>query len=202
VNVNSIGSGGGVFRKIIITCGVLIVACGLAIGSAWVLVLHGPSAGGIATGPWRMSAVAGSVDAGMYARARIAITGLFALNPSETIYFEASSDNAGNRLRGGCVYQINGAVLPAKWWSVTAYADDLFLIPNPINRFSFNMGNVGTVDGRFTVTAAGVAQPGNWLPTGADGFHLIVRLYNPFPASVGNPGGIALPSIRAQGPCP
>ena len=190
------------FRKLAIACAVLIVACGLGIGSAWLLVLHGPSASGISVGPWRMSAVAGSVDAGIYARARIAITGLFALNPSETIYFQASRDDAGNPLRGGCVYRIDGATLPAKWWSVTAYADDLFLIPNPVNRFSFNMGNVGAADGRFGIIAAGAAQPGNWLPTGAAGFHLMVRLYNPTPAAVANLGGIALPSIRAQGPCP
>ena len=188
-------------RKLATACAVLIMASVLAAGSAWVMILHGPSAGAIAIGPWRMSAVAGSVDAGVYARARIAMTGLFALNPSETIYFQASRDDAGNRLRGGCVYRIDGAALPAKWWSVTAYADDLFLIPNPINRFSFNMDNVGLVGGRFNIVAAATEQPSNWLPTGAGGFHLIVRLYNPTPAAIEQLSQISLPAIRAVGNC-
>lgn len=190
------------FRKFAIVCAVLIVASVLAIGSAWMLVLHGPSAGGVAVGPWRMSAVAGSVDADIYTRARVAITGLFALNPSETIYFETSTDDAGRRLRADCVYRVEGSALPARWWSVTAYADDLFLIRNPIKRFSFNMGNVGLADGRFKIVAAAASQPGNWLPTGSGGFRLMVRLYNPDPGAVAQPKQIALPSILADGACP
>ena len=189
------------FRKFAILCTVLIVAIILAAGSAWVMVLHGPSATAVAVGPWRMSTVAGSVDADMYTRARVAITGLFALNPNETLYFEASTDDTGKRLRAGCAYQVEGATLPARWWSVTAYADDFFLIANPINRFSFNMGNVGLVDGRFSFVAAATEQTGKWLPTGAGGFRLIVRLYNPHPSVVENPGRIRLPSIRAAGNC-
>lgn len=189
------------FRTLATACAVLVLASLLAIGSAWVLVLHGPSAGAVAIGPWRMSAVAGSVDADMYTRARIAITGLFALNPSETIYFEASTDDAGQPLRAVCAYHVEGPALPARWWSVTAYGNDLFLIPNPINRFSFNMGNVGTADGRFAIVAAPTEQPGNWLPTGVGGFRLIIRLYNPQPTAVANPRSVALPSIRAQGAC-
>jgi len=191
-----------VLRKFAVACAVLIAASLLAAGSAWLLVLYGPSAGAIAVGPWRMSAVAGSVDADIYTRARVAITGLFALDAHETIYFEASTDDAGHKLRAGCTYRIDGAALPARWWSVTAYGPDLFLIPNPINRFSFNMGNIGLVDGRFSIVAASTEQAGNWLPTGDRGFRLLVRLYNPQPAAVENPRLIALPSIKAQGGCP
>lgn len=189
-------------HKFAIACAVLTVAILLALGSAWLMVLHGPSAAGVAVGPWRMSTVAGSMDADMYTRARVAITGLFALDPSETIYFEASTDDAGIRLRAGCAYRVEGAALPARWWSVTAYANDLFLIPNSINRFSFNMGNVGVVDGRFSIVAAPTQQAGNWLPTGTGGFRLLARLYNPQQVAVGNPRAIALPSIRVQGACP
>ena len=190
------------FRKFATVCAVLIVASVLAIGSAWLLVLHGPSAGGVAVGPWRMSSVAGSVDADIYTRARVAITGLFALNPGETIYFEASTDDAGRKLRADCTYRIDGSALPARWWSVTAYADDMFLIRNPSKRFSFNMGNVGLADGQFRIIAAAAPQPGNWLPTGTGGFRLMVRLYNPDSSAVTQPKQIVLPSIHAEGTCP
>lgn len=188
-------------RKFATLCAVLTMASILAVGSAWMMVLHGPNANAVAVGPWRMSTVAGSVDADIYTRARVAITGLFALNPSETLYFEASTDDAGQRLRADCTYRVEGAALPARWWSVTAYGDDFFLIANPINRFSFNMGNLGVVDGRFSLVAAATEQRGNWLPTGSGGFRLIVRLYNPHPSLAEDPRRIGLPSIRMAGNC-
>jgi hypothetical protein len=192
-------------RRIGLAFGVLLAAIVLAVLSAWALVLHGSGQELIAVGPWRAGTYTGSAQAGLYVRANVAITGLFALNPSEAIYFSAAQDDAGQKLVAHCVYAIEGKPVAARWWSITAYADDNFLIPNPANRFSFNMGNLGRDDsGTFHVIAGPAEQPGNWLPTGTGdgGFSLLFRLYNPAPEVVANLRGIALPSIKPVGACP
>ena len=188
-------------------CAVLLVAGLLAASSAWWLVLRGGPQG-MSVGAWRMNALAGSADADLYTRARVAITGLFALNASETIYFEASRDDAGHPLRANCRYTLAGRKLDARWWSITAYADDLFLIPNAQKRFSYNMGNLAYgpdagPDGGFVLTTGPTEQPGNWLPTGTQGgFHLLLRLYNPAPALLAHVQATPLPSIAVVGDCP
>lgn len=193
------------FRRVGRALGVLLAATVLAVLSAWALVLHGPGQEVIAVGPWRASAYTGSAQAWLYVRANVAITGLFALNPSEAVYFSAARDDAGQKLRARCVYAIEGKPVAARWWSITAYADDNYLIPNPANRFSFNMGNLKSDDsGTFHVIAGPSEQPGNWLPTGTGdgGFNLLFRLYNPAPEVVANLRAIALPSIKPVGACP
>ena len=192
------------FHRILTALGVLIAALLLAAGSAWWLVLHPPSAHGIAIGPWRSSSDIGSEHAGMYLRANVAVTGLFALNRSEAIYFFAGTDDSGTPLEARCTYAIEGTPVAARWWSITAYGDDNFLIPNAANRFSFNMGTLDPgADGRFKLTAAPSEQPGAWLPTGGGtgGFNLTFRIYNAAPAVLARIGDIALPSIKRVGGC-
>jgi len=189
-------------RKLATALAVLLAACGLAAGSAWWVLLHsGPQ--GVAVGAWRMNTLAGSANADLYTRARVALTGLFALNANETIYFEASRDDAGHPLRAACRYTLTGRGLTARWWSITAYADDFFLIPNAAQRFSYNMGNLAFApDGSFILTTAPDAQPGNWLPTGRQGgLHLLLRLYNAAPAVLAQPQATPLPSITPAGDC-
>lgn len=183
--------------------GVVILATALALLSAWWMLRRGPQQTAISNGPWRTSTVTGSVDADMYTRAQVAITGLFALSPSEAIYFSASVDDAGAPLRAGCAYAVVGKPLVADWWSITAYADDNFLIPNPLNRFSYNMGNLQPdADGKFSLVAGPTERPGNWLPTGSGtGFSLLLRLYHPAPASLASLRTLALPTIRRTGEC-
>ena len=191
-------------RRIAGTVGILAFALALALLSAWWMIFHTPRSLAIANGPWRMSAVTGSMDADLYTRAIVAVTGLFALNQSETIYFSAEHSDTHQRLRARCSYAIEGKSLDARWWSVTAYADDNFLIPNPAQRFSYNMGNLKAgPGGSFRITAAPTEQPGYWLPTGSGngGFSLLLRLYNPSPQLLANPAKVPLPSITEIRPC-
>lgn len=191
-------------RKLFTAAAVLIAAIVLALGSAW-WMLSRVSDSAIVVGPWRASAFAGSVNAGLYTRARIALDGLFALNRSEAIYFGASRDDNHRPLRAGCSYLVEGSPPAARWWSITAYGDDHYLIANAANRFSYNMRNLEAgADGTFKLIASPVAQPGNWLPTGAPGggFNLLFRLYDPGPDIAANPAAARLPSIRQIGDCP
>ena len=191
-------------RRIATAFGVLLVALVLAAGTAWWAVFHLPSAQAVRNGPWWTSTATGSTRAGMYLRAQTAIAGLFALDPSEAVYFTATTDDAGQRLRQRCTYAITGKPVDTRWWSLTAYADDNFLIPNAANRFSFNMGNLAfDTDGTYRVIAAPREQPGHWLPTGEanGGFNLLFRLYNPAPGTVANLAAVPMPSIKRLGEC-
>jgi hypothetical protein len=191
-------------RRVASAFGIFALALTLALVSAWWMIFHAPRSLAIANGPWRTSTVAGSTDADLYTRAIVAVTALFALNRSETIYFSAEESDTHQRLRARCSYAVEGKSLDARWWSITAYADDNFLIPNVAQRFSYNMGNLKTgPEGSFRIIAAAAEQPGQWLPTGggSGGFNLLLRLYNPGPELLANPSTVTLPSITQIGSC-
>ncbi len=142
----------------------------------------------------------------MYTRARVAVGALLALSREETLYYLADRDDAGAPLRSACNYRIEGVPPPARWWSITAYADDFFLFPNEAHRYSLNGGTARLDgDGRFALlTGPAPAEPAplHWLPTPGDrGLLLTLRLYNPDPAIVAAPATLAAPSIRRLGEC-
>ena len=85
---------------------------------------------------------AGSVDADPWTRARIALTGLLALTRDQAIYFTTQTDDSGARLREECRYRVTGGAMPARWWSVTVYADDDFLPQNEDDALSFDATEV------------------------------------------------------------
>ena len=158
----------------------------------------------ISVGPWQTSLATGAADAGMHTRAYVALTGLLALNRSETIYFEAHRDDQGNKLRAACSYDISGGPIQARWWSITAYADDNFLIPNSANRYSYNVKTLGAdPGGRYLIELGPRQRPGHWLPTGerGGGFNLLLRLYNPAEEVARAPGLASLPGIKRVGDC-
>jgi hypothetical protein len=189
-------------RRIGVGLAMVLVAAALGFGSAWWAIRH-TGVGAVANGAWQTDLTIGSPAAGPYTRARVALFGLFALNRSETIYFSANHDDDGQPLRGACRYLLSGTAPAARWWSITAYGDDQFLIANAPGRYSFNMKNVEPdAAGAFQFTAAGAEQPGHWLPTGMAGYSLTLRLYNPAPDVVEHPDKIALPKIQRQGDCP
>lgn len=184
---------------------VTIVGAFVGIGSAWVwLTRTDPE--GVQAGAWFVNLEAGSTHASMYTRARVAIKALLALERRETLYYLANRDDEGRPLRAQCRYQISGGIPAARWWSVTAYADDFFLFPNPGKRYSISGENpTGANTGEF-LFVTGPAPPEDsdvyWIPTPGDReFFLTLRLYNPAPALQVNPGALAAPSIRMQGQC-
>ncbi len=182
----------------------LAAAIGLGLGSAYLAVRSGFSGGEVANGPWRTSLVTGSADAGMYTRARVAVGGLLALAPSETVYWNADSDSDGRPLDARCDYRVEGMELPARWWSITAYAADHFLIPNDASRYSFSQTTLAREPGGpWTIAVSSEPRPGNWLPSGRPGasghFDLTLRLYNPAPEVYEKASTVALPRIQREG---
>src|SRR5215468_11543882 len=176
-------------RKILTSTGLVALSVTLGVGSAALSIRFASRRGAIQVGSWRASATVGGSDSGMYERAAIATHALFVLNRDETFYYRAHTDDAG-------------ADLDARWWSITAYGGDDFLIPNQERRYSFNMANLAKEpDGSFVIRASARPKPGNWLPLGGSGHvSFALRLYVPSAEISSHPERAALPSITGR--CP
>ncbi|HKD21662.1 MAG TPA: DUF1214 domain-containing protein [Rhizomicrobium sp.] len=176
---------------------VLVAGTLVGLSSTWLIVYRGEMPGGLSNGPWHTSLAVGSEQSDPYTRASVALHGLFALNREETIYFTATHDADGNRLDGACRYEITGHDPSTRWWSITAYGADDFLIANAANRYSVSQSSVVRgKDGAFRVTVGGPDAGANWIPVGAGPFSLTLRLYNPGPDAMLDPGHTTLPSLR------
>ena len=176
---------------------VLVAGTVLGLAVTWATVIRGTMGGNVADGPWRTSLFAGSSESGPYQRASIAVHGLLALNRSETIYYTANRDGDGARLTGGCLYELTGRDPPTRWWSITAYGADDYLIPNGAERYSVSINSVARrPDGTFTITVSKAGAASNWIATADGPFSLSIRLYNPAPQVAADPEHVALPVIR------
>ena len=185
-----------------------LAALSVGAGSAWLAVRSQLDSGGVMAGVWRTSTLAGSSDADIYTRAVIAVGALLALNRDETMYYVATSDSTGRALRSRCRYRISGPAPDARWWSLTAYAEDRFLFPNAERRYSLN-GGTAPLDarGHFTFESGPTPPAGNpptvpWLPTPGDrGLSFTLRLYNPAAGLAAAPASLAAPVIERMGGC-
>jgi hypothetical protein len=187
-----------VFLKLLVTA-----AAGIALGlfATWLMVVRAaPMGGDVRDGPWRTSLAAGSVQSGALLRASVALHGLLALNRSETIYYTATADGSGAALDARCVYRIVGRDPPARWWSITAYGADDYLIPNPRHLYSVSKTTIRRgADGRFSVRLARDAGKPGEIATGNGAFSVTLRLYNPDEAVAADPAHVALPAIEKDG---
>ena len=106
----------------------------------------------------------------------------------------AARDSAGRPLSADATYRISGGDIPARWWSITAYGSDYFLMPNAPRRYSFNSETVARGDDeRFAFLVSREPREGDWLPLGeAETFDLLLRLYIPH----GQPSAVDLPVIE------
>lgn len=178
----------------------LAAALGLAAGalSAWWCTGERGSARVHGHPEWHGDAATGSASAGPYTRARIARNGLLALNRNEAMYYIADRDSEGQALRESCSYEIRGGALPAKWWSLTLYAQDLYLARNRDGAHAVGANGLAVeADGRWRVQVAREREGrDNWLSTRASGdFTLGLRLYRPDAEVIDGAKNPALPTI-------
>ncbi len=145
-----------------------MIAVLLGLVSAWWVLKYAPWMNTtVFVGAWKSNLRAGSPDADMYTRASIALNALLALDRDETMYFVATKDDSGKLLKSNCSYRVEGTPPQARWWSVTAYAKDLFLFDAPNRQYSLN-GTTAVLNsqGRFVLTTGPLASSeGFWLPT-------------------------------------
>lgn len=189
----------------------LLVALALGVGSAWWIVDGGLGrigfGGAAQNGAWHTNLAIGSPAADPYIRAAVARQGLLALSKSETIYFTAFTDDSGAALKTNCAYVVSGGKLPARWWSITAYGADHYLIPNKADKYSAAMNTVTWTNERFLFTVGpeeeSASAQGDFVPTGYEGgdgasFSLTLRLYNPEPEVAAAPQDLTLPTVTKE----
>jgi hypothetical protein len=114
--------------------------------------------------------------------AQVAVYGPYALTKKEVIYLSTSTDSEGNPLDPKSDYVISGKKLDAKYWSITAYDENGFLIKNPINKYSYNLEDVKyeADSTSYKINLSGTEKKENWLPvTNVQKTSLIIRLYLP-----------------------
>lgn len=185
--------------------GLTILGIALGIFTAWLAVRSPGAIRSVTVGAWHASLLSGSADADIYTRARIALSALVVLNREETIYFLATADDKGEPLRSRCTYRLSGTPPQARWWSITAYAEDMYLIPNPEKRYSISSANAPVdATGKFLVLTApsAPANTKSFIATPGDrGLVLTLRLYNPAPLIVANPAALNVPAIERVGDC-
>jgi len=181
-------------KKVFIAIVIIFISFVLGAGSAYLAITYLGDAGWVKNGAWKTNLTLGSEEAGMYTRAYVALHALLSLRRSQTIYYYAEIDDLGNPLTSDCVFRIEGEPLNARWWSITAYGDDQFLIPNEEGRYSFNQGISNT--GGYVIYLSRMPQEGNWLPTGDEKrLFLCLRLYNPADEYYDHPEAVKLPRI-------
>ncbi|MBL0767920.1 DUF1214 domain-containing protein [Sphingopyxis sp. XHP0097] len=170
----------------------------LGLGAAWAVTGGGLRGGSITNGVWSTSLGYGTKATDPLTRAAVARAGLLALPAKETVYWMARTDSTGAPLDGNCRYRLSGPQLDARWWSVTLYDTDGYLVDNDARIWSVNGANVASDDdGRWRVTISpDKPSEGAWLP-GAAGqpFHLTLRMYNPGSAFRADPRAAELPTI-------
>ena len=181
-------------------------AVAIGLGSAWWVMKKSPWLNkSLQVGAWKTNLGAGSQDADLYTRASIAVNALLALDRSETMYFVAVTDDDGRNLRSTCSYRVSGMPPKARWWSVTAYADDMFLFDAPNKHYSLNGSNARLdAQGQFSFLLSPQPPQGAeyWVPmVGSRGAVLTLRMYNPAPEMQANPGSLVPIRIERLGDC-
>jgi hypothetical protein len=181
----------------------LAALAGLAGGAALAgLLVFGPlDIGGAQAGPWKTNLLIGDPAASPTVRAAIARRGLLALNRSETVYFNATSDDDGQRLREDCTYRVIFQGEPAtRWWSLTLYAQDDFLAVNGDDAHSITAEHAAASAEdpmRVMIAASRPDTPGYWISSHHAGdFALTLRLYQPDPSISDSPVSAPLPSVE------
>lgn len=176
----------------------IVIALTLGAASGLLVVMKGEQIGQSSHDHWLGNRGVGSTRADPWTRAIIARIGLLALNRSETIYFTRYRDSEGRAFRADCIYELSGADLPARWWSVTLYGADDFLPPNDDGAYSIDRTRtIRDASGRWRARIA-MTRDGapNWISSReADGFDLSLRLYNPSPGALADEATIPFPAV-------
>ena len=122
-------------------------------------------------------------------RAMMAMFGLGANPPEESIYPNALNDSAGQPLDGHAHYSVHfaaDALPPVRaFWSLTVYDQKGFPVPNEINRAALGDRDelVYNSDGSLTMYVGPSLRDEwpleNWIPTPPENFAMTLRLYLP-----------------------
>ncbi len=122
-------------------------------------------------------------------RAAVAMVGLGANPPEESLYPSCEVDADGAPLSGEHSYVLHFTaeeLPPVKsFWSITAYDQQGYTVPNSLQRYALGSlsdlayNDDGSLDLYFAHEAPPAGDERNWLPVGRERFLLTMRLYLP-----------------------
>ncbi|MEZ5380815.1 MAG: DUF1254 domain-containing protein [Microthrixaceae bacterium] len=156
------------------------------------------------TNGWTVRSDVGTYGDNLELRAGVATVGWGANVPEEAMYPVTRVDGVGEPLSGANRYVIHFEAdeLPdvEAFWSLSVYGSDMFFVQHPSGRYTIGdrttgleYGDDGSLD-LYLQHNEPVAGAANWLPTPADGFTLMLRLYLP----TGEWGEVPLPLPAVQ----
>jgi hypothetical protein len=137
---------------------------------------------------WLLPPLLGRYDAHYLDRATVAMKGLGANLPEDSIYTSTYNDASGETLNGSKKYIIRiskDAIPPVKaFWSLTLYDNNQNLVKNELYRYALqneqlHFNEDGSVDIYIQHDSPGKDKEENWLPAPNEDFNLILRLYWP-----------------------
>jgi hypothetical protein len=138
---------------------------------------------------WKWTLKTGVYGTDYIQRALVAAIGLGANLPQDTLVAASTVDAAGEPYSGNFRYGMHfppGQAPSANgFWSLTMYDSDLFLVSNPLSRFSLNARDHfkfnldGSLDLYLQQHPPGAEMESNWLPAPEGKFTLILRFYWP-----------------------
>lgn len=177
-----------------------IAGVGVGVAGAAYAVRSGALGSGTSIGPWRTGTDFGTAEADARTRAVVALSGLLALPAREARYYTAATDDSGAPLDGRCIYRVTGGELPARWWSLTLYDAEGYLVPNAAGVFSVQSAALAPAErAAWTITVAPDRRSGHWLPTGrVERFDLTLRTYLPADSGRSTPSRAILPRIAKE----
>lgn len=139
---------------------------------------------------WSFNTETGIYGNDYLTRAAITKLGFGANIPQEAIYPTTFTDIQGKPYNGENKYEIHfepGQTPPVYgFWSITMYNEEKYFYDNPLNRYSigeYTNGLKTNPDGSLDIyiqnQSPGADKESNWLPSPADGFFMILRMYLP-----------------------
>ena len=154
---------------------------------------------------WTSIPSAGDPKRSIYTRAYVSTHGLFALSKPESVYFSSEIDIEEAALDGSSCYVLSGteiqstSIIP-RWWSLTVYNNDGYLVESTEKQYSYNSENViYNSNGEFEIYLAGKPSNNisNWLKTPSEElFSVILRVYQPGEEFFSNLSRVDLPIIK------
>ncbi|MET0313525.1 MAG: DUF1214 domain-containing protein [Hansschlegelia sp.] len=167
-------------RLVLAVLAVFALAASIGLGATWWTVANGLPATGLVIGPWRSEPDVGTLSADPYERAGASRRGEAPLSIGDGLAFMATTDDQGRPLDAACDYTLEGALPPARLWTIAAFDPQGRRLSRPGEEPALTSANVArTVGAPLTITFSREPAPGNWTQLhGAGAFRLRLTFYD------------------------